>query len=81
MVKSASENSPYVEALNVTLLDQQFEVLDPVGLSKDMMPGFFKDIEIIDNKRHFFQSPDPYVFQVETRWFFLPVAASIRREA
>jgi hypothetical protein len=69
-----TENSPYDEALHVTLLDKNLEVLDQVELSEDMTPGIVADIKIIDGERlqFMFNRANPYVFRVDINGFLLP---------
>src|SRR5690606_13483269 len=68
-----TENSPYDEALHVTLLDKNLEVLDQVELYQDMTP-IVSGIEIIDNERlkFMFNRADPYVLEVDISGFLLP---------
>ncbi|MCR6650027.1 MAG: hypothetical protein NVV73_00390 [Cellvibrionaceae bacterium] len=72
-----TENSPYDEALHITLLDQRFEILDQVELSQDMTPGIVKDIQIIDADRmqFNFNRIDPYILEVDENGFMLPAHA------
>jgi hypothetical protein len=69
-----TENSPYDEALHVTLLDKNLEVLDQVELYQDMTPGIVSGIEIIDNERlkFMFNRADTYVLGVDISGFLLP---------
>lgn len=69
-----TENSPYDEALHVTLLDKNLEVLDQVELSQDMTPAIVTDIEIIDGERlqFMFNRASPYVLGVDISGFLLP---------
>lgn len=68
-----TENSPYDEALHVTLLDKNFDVLDQVELSQDMTPGIVTDIKILDGERlqFMFNRADPYVLGVDISGFLL----------
>lgn len=69
-----TENSPYDEALHVTLLDRQFEVLDQVELSQDMTPGIVKELQVIGDwqVQFLFNRTDPYVLEVKPNGFMIP---------
>ena len=69
-----TENTPYDEALHVTLLDKNLEVLDQVELSEDMTPGIVTDIRIIDGEcvQFMFNRANPYVLGVDIGGFLLP---------
>lgn len=69
-----TENSPYDEALHLTLLDKNFDVLDQVELSEDMTPGIVKDIKIMDGEhlQFMFNRAEPYVWGVDVKGFLLP---------
>lgn len=78
-----TENSPYDEALHVTLLDKDFDVLDRVELSQDMTPGIVTDIKILDGERlqFMFNRADPYVLGVDISGFLLPKGSEyVRRD-
>lgn len=70
-----TENSPYDEALHITLLDQYLEILDQVELSQDVTPGIVKDIQIIDaeHMQFNFNRINPYVLEIDKNGFIFPV--------
>lgn len=45
----ATENSPYEEALHVTLLGANLDVIDTLSLSHHDSPGLVRDLEITEN--------------------------------
>lgn len=67
MLILTTESTPYDEVLHITLLDQCFEILDQVELSRDMSPGIVKDVQVIDAKRmqFNFNRIDPYILEVD----------------
>lgn len=68
-----TENSPYDEALYITLLGPRLEILDQIELSQDMTPGIVKDVEIIDAERmrFNFNRLEPYIVEVDRSGFIL----------
>lgn len=69
-----TENTPYDEALHVTLLDRNLEVLDQVELSEDMTPGIVTELKIIDGGcvQFMFNRAVPYLLRVDKSGFLLP---------
>jgi|GEM_PF-3169674 len=76
-----TENSPYDEALHITLLDQRLEILDQVEISQDMTPGIVKDIQIVDavNMQFNFNRINPYVLEVDRNGFMLPAQSEFAK--
>ncbi len=68
-----TENSPYDEALYVTLLDQKFKVMDQAELSDDLTPGMLADVQSEDEYclKFFFNKKTPYTLHVDTKGFTL----------
>lgn len=76
-----TENSPYDEALHITLLDQYLEILDQVELSQGMTPGIVKNIQIIDaeHMQFNFNRINPYVLEIDKNGFILPVQSEFAK--
>lgn len=74
MLIFTTENSPYDEALHVTLLDKNLEILDQVELSEDMTPGIVSGIKIIDSDhlQFMFNRSGPYNVEVDISGFLFP---------
>lgn len=76
-----TENSPYDEALHITLLDQYLEILDQVELSQGMTPGIVKNIQILDaeHMQFNFNRINPYVLEIDKNGFILPVQSEFAK--
>lgn len=76
-----TENSPYDEALHITLLDQYLEILDQVELSQGMTPGIVKNIQILDaeHMQFNFNRINPYVLEIDKNGFILPVQSEFSK--
>lgn len=67
-------DSPYDEALYITVIDQHFEVADQVEISSALVPGILEDAEVQSHNRltFSFNKADPYILTIDPKGFIIP---------
>lgn len=67
-------DSPYDEALYITVIDQHFEVTDQIEISSALVPGILEDAEVQSHNRlkFSFNKADPYILTIDPKGFIIP---------
>ncbi|WP_286805900.1 hypothetical protein, partial [Marinimicrobium sp. UBA4209] len=67
-------DSPYDEALYITVIDQHFEVTDQIEISSALVPGILEDVEVQSHNRlkFSFNKADPYILTIDPKGFIIP---------